>query len=279
MKKVIKNITLSAVALMTVGAMSANAMPHKMVDLKVQNIFLTPDCKVAVKIENVGNRRIPMFFWRRNVLRVTPKVMIKKNNHVVKYINLVDIPNSEVLSFPGGSVVYKTNIKVNHGATIKAIVDSTNILLERNEANNRLQRTLSCNVCNINRKPDLVIKSFGLERWGECEPNRAVMYFRVKIKNIGNAPTPNITTKALVQVMDQDGSHWGNGAIVPKIYPGQTRSVTIPVYYLKANPAHMQANIIHKFRAIADPLHLVDEKNEANNKSSILRVRTSHFCQ
>ena len=105
------------------------------------------------------------------------------------------------------------------------------------------------------------------------------MYFKVRVKNIGDAPTPNIPTKALVQVMDQDGSHWGNGAIMPRIFPGQTRSVVVPVYYLKSNPNHLKQNRPHKFRAIADPLHLVDESNEANNKSGILKVKTSSFCQ
>ena len=282
MKKFVKVATISLASFITmssIGTVNANAMPNRMVDLKVQNIFLTPDCEVAVKIKNVGNRRVPIFFWRRNLLRVTPKVTIKKNHHIVKNIDLVNIPNSQNLVFSGGSVVYKTGIKVNNMAKIKAIVDSTNILLESNEANNKLKKVLTCNQCSINRKPDLIIKSFELKRWGHCRPNKAVMFFKVKVKNIGNTPTPNITSKALVQVMDKDGSNWGNGAIMPKIYPGQTRSVVIPVYYLKSDPNHMKQNIIHRFRAIADPLKLVNEKNEGNNKSGILKVRTSHFCQ
>ena len=276
MKKLVKIAFVGAIGFL--GAVNLQALPLRMVDLKVQNIFLTPDCKVAIKIKNVGNRRLPGFFWRRNVLRVTPRVTIKKNNHIVKVIDLVNIPNSRNLIFPTGSVVYKTSIRVDGTARIKAIVDSNDILLERNEANNRMVKNLTCNQCNITRKPDLIIKSFGLKRWGECSPNRAVMFFKVKIKNIGNAPTPNITSKALVQVMDKDGSNWGNGAIVPRIYPGQTRSVTIPVYYLKSNPNHLRQNIVHRFRAVADPLGLVDERNEGNNQSAILRLKTNQLC-
>jgi hypothetical protein len=50
------------------------------------------------------------------------------------------------------------------------------------------------------------------------------------------------------------------------IPPGKSQTVLIPVYYLQADPGHMTGKAPHPFQAIADPLGLVDEVNEANNK-------------
>ena len=61
------------------------------------------------------------------------------------------------------------------------------------------------------RKPDLVIRQFGLKKWGTCAPNNAVITFQVTVANIGTAPSPAITDFALVQVMDGH-RNWGNGA-------------------------------------------------------------------
>ena len=279
-----KRLVSSFIAILLISTLSSRleARPLRMIDLKVSNISLTPDCRVKIEIENVGNRKVPPFFWNQNVLnpRITPKVTIRKNNHLAKRVKLIDIPNSRNLIFPNGKVVYTTDIIVRNRAVIKAVVDSNNILLESNEANNKKIRVLRCDRCSIERKPDLVIRDFKIDRWGVCEPNRVVIYFKVKVENIGDRPTPFIPDKALVQVMDKDGSNWGNGEIIPRIYPGQVKTVIIPVYYLKSNPEHLRSsNLTHRFRAIVDPLHLVDEENERNNKSHILRVRTSHICQ
>jgi len=115
-------------------------------------------------------------------------------------------------------------------------------------------------------KPDLVIRTFGLKQWGKCAPNNPVFTFEVTVGNIGKAPSPAIPNKALVQAMDQHGNGWGNGVVLGAIAPGGKQTVQIPVYYLQADPAHMTAKAPHPFQAIADPLGLVDEINEANNK-------------
>lgn len=115
-------------------------------------------------------------------------------------------------------------------------------------------------------KPDLVVRAFGLKEWGKCAPHSAVFTFQVTVANIGTAPSPAIPNKALVQAMDEHGNGWGNGVVLGAIPPGGSQTVLIPVDYLIADPTHMTAKAPHPFQAIADPLGLVDEANEANNK-------------
>lgn len=131
-------------------------------------------------------------------------------------------------------------------------------------------------------RPDLVIRSFGLKRWGACKPHSAVMTFQVTVANVGNAPSPSsasLGNKALVQVMENNGSGpWGNGAMLPAIAPGKSATVMVPVYYLMSNPGHMTADAPHSFRAIADPLKLVPEKSESNNRSKPIKTGAPKGC-
>ncbi|HPD57928.1 MAG TPA: CARDB domain-containing protein [Smithellaceae bacterium] len=147
--------------------------------------------------------------------------------------------------------------------------------LESNKAN----FSVSCQAA-AQQKPDLVIRSFGLSDWGKCEPNNVIFSFQVTIANIGSAASPSLPGKALVQAMDQHGNGWGNGVPLPAIPPGGTHTATIPVYYLKGDPDHITGAAPHPFKAIADPLNLVDEQREDNNDSSnIINVDPRGICQ
>jgi hypothetical protein len=128
-------------------------------------------------------------------------------------------------------------------------------------------------------KPDLVIRNFGLKSWGKCEPGNTIFTFQVTIANIGSANSPAIPAKALVQTLDQHGNGWGNGAIVGAIPAGGSETVLVSVAYLQSDPNHMTAAAPHPFKAIADPLHLVDEANEGNNESSVINVDPRRICQ
>jgi hypothetical protein len=161
---------------------------------------------------------------------------------------------------------------------ICAQIDSGQKVRESNERNN-----VSCTRINIVRKhpvkrPDLVIRSFGLKRWGTCAPHQAVAYFEVQVANIGTAPSPANPKKALVQVLDQHNK-WGNGAKLGAIPPGGSQTVLIPVYYLQSDPKHMTAQAPHPFQAIADPLKLVAESNERNNRSRVIHVGAPQGCR
>jgi hypothetical protein len=137
-------------------------------------------------------------------------------------------------------------------------------------------------------KPDLVIESFGFKgpaapAPGLCKPGVPVYIFGVTVKNIGTAPSPASTAlgnKALVQVMAQDKPGWGNGAFLNALAPGASQTVDIPVYYLQADPISMwtPANVVHPFTAIADPLGIVNESNEANNKKGPINMGKPLGC-
>jgi len=147
--------------------------------------------------------------------------------------------------------------------------------VESNKANFKIE----CKA-EAQKKPDLVIRSFGLKEWGKCEPKQVIFTFQVTVANIGTAPSPAIGDKALVQAMDQHGNGWGNGVMLGAISPGGSQTVMIPVYYLMDDPAHVTGAAPHPFKAIADPLKLVDELNEGNNESSnVINVDPRDLCR
>lgn len=128
------------------------------------------------------------------------------------------------------------------------------------------------------RKPDLVVRSFGLKRWGICAPHHPVLTFQVTVANIGNATSPAINNYALVQVMDQH-RNWGNGVKLGAIAPGAAKTVEVPVYYLQADPAHMTNAAPHPFRAKVDLGNRVAESNESNNQSAVIKVGAPKGCK
>jgi hypothetical protein len=126
--------------------------------------------------------------------------------------------------------------------------------------------------------PDLYIRAVTFQLADTCVPRRPVYWFQVTVGNRGTAPSPAIPGKALANVMDQDGSHWGNGGTLGPIPPGGSATASIPVYYLAADTSHMTAAAPHPFRATADSLHLVPEMNEGNNLSDVIKVPAPRGC-
>ncbi len=132
------------------------------------------------------------------------------------------------------------------------------------------------------KKPDLVVTEFGMKKWGACEPLSAVYTFQVTVKNIGTAASPSsasLGNKALVQAMASDYPGWGNGAFLNALAPGASETVDIPVYYLQADPGFMVTHAPHPFKAIADPLGLVNESNEGNNTKGPINMGAPKGCK
>jgi len=159
-----------------------------------------------------------------------------------------------------------------------ARIDSGNKVAEANEGNN-----VACTQIKIagkDKKPDLVIRSFGLKAWGKCAPGNAVITFQVTVANVGTAPSPAVTDFALVQARDTHaGINWGNGVIISEsIPPGGSKTVEIPVYYLMADAAHMTGAAPHPYKAFADPGNRVAEANEGNNESAVINVGAPQGC-
>lgn len=125
---------------------------------------------------------------------------------------------------------------------------------------------------NPNGRPDLIVTTFGFKgpvsTQTICLPHTAVYIFEVTVKNQGTAASPSsasLGNKALVQAMAQDKPGWGNGVFLNALPPGASQTVDIQVYYLMSDPDFMWAHT-HPFMAIADPLGLVNESDESNNK-------------
>ena len=261
-------------------------------DLVVKDIKVTRGCGILVTVANISKFGIPNSGYN---MSNGVGIQMYNGNKPWGGIRLAAVDRRKKLSKGKGIVSFvwfpgAKNLKLHSGKNrIKVVIDNNNAVKESNENNNIKMKTLMCKrkitIKPIRKKPvmaigkpDLIITSFGLKRWGACKPNSAVMTFAVTIKNIGNAPTPNIGRKALVQVMDQDGSGWGNGAFVGVLKPNQSKTVLIPVYYLKSNPKHMTDKAPHPFVAIADPLRLIKESNEANNRTRALRMGAPKGC-
>lgn len=133
-----------------------------------------------------------------------------------------------------------------------------------------------------NGKPDLVVLRFVLKQYqGPCQPQTPVYIFIATVKNQGTAPSPSsasLGNKALVQAMAQDKAGWGNGAFLNALAPGAMQTVEIPVYYLMSDPGFMVSGAPHPFMGIADPLGLVDESDESNNKNGPISVPAPVGC-
>jgi len=157
-----------------------------------------------------------------------------------------------------------------------AVIDAGNKIKESDKQNNCICCPLK--IITSAGKPDLVVEAFHFKGWGKCEPNQPIFYFEVTVANIGSAASPALPDKAVVQVMDLPRNDWGNSAGLNSIPPGGRQTVEIPVYYFSKDPAHMTKAVPHPFRAIVDPLHLIDEPREKNKMSDIIYLDPSSIC-
>jgi|WetSurMetagenome_2_1015567.scaffolds.fasta_scaffold00304_1 hypothetical protein len=127
-------------------------------------------------------------------------------------------------------------------------------------------------------KPDLVIDQFTFKGWGKCEPGHPVLTFEVTVRNAGSVTSHAIPNKIMVQVVDLTDKAWANGSGLGAIPPGGTQTVVIPVYYYDKNPEHMTRVVPHPFRAIIDPLNLIEESSRKNNRSDIIYLDMGAVC-
>jgi hypothetical protein len=132
------------------------------------------------------------------------------------------------------------------------------------------------------KKPDLIITTFGLKSWGVCEPLHPVFTFEVTVKNQGTVASPSsasLGNKALVNAMADDKAGWGGGAPLPKLAPGASQTVDVPVNYLGPDPGFMVSGAPHTFRATVDLANLVDESNNTNNEApNVIKVGAPEAC-
>ena len=157
-----------------------------------------------------------------------------------------------------------------------AVIDAENKIKESSKENN-------CICCPIKistsaARPNLEIEAFHFKRWGKCEPNQPIFYFDVTIINAGSVPSPAMTDKAIVQVTDLPRNDWQNSVGLISLPPGGRQTVEVPIYYYSKDPAHMTKAVPHPFRAIVDPLHLINDRRDKNQMSDIIYLDPSSVC-
>ncbi|HEY8131442.1 MAG TPA: hypothetical protein VII12_06085 [Thermoanaerobaculia bacterium] len=126
----------------------------------------------------------------------------------------------------------------------------------------------------------------GWERIKILSPNAGFLSNKAEFRGHSSKPewqdlivtSASLGNKALVQAMAQDKAGWGNGVFINALPPGASQTVDIPVYYLMSDPAFMVNNAPHSFMAIADPLGLVTESDESNNKKGPINMGPPANC-
>lgn len=262
------------IGLAVAGSHTALAQPGKVIGAKLEAVPPTYEgpCPTTIKfkgsIETNGPGTVKYIFERSDGATDT----------IVKSITFTappfhqNIPDDTwTLGGPGASYAGWERIKVL----------SPNAGFLSNKAEFRIK----CTGRTPEKKPDLVVTSFGfkgpVQGQGKCQPHSAVYIFEVTVKNQGTAPSPSsasLGNKALVQVMAQDKPTWFGNALLPSLAPDASQPVEIPVYYLTDDPKFMLCNAPHPFWAIADPLGLVDELDESNNKKGPTNMSAPADC-
>jgi hypothetical protein len=157
-----------------------------------------------------------------------------------------------------------------------AVIDAGDTIKESNEANN-----CACcpvKIAHIVAKPDLIVERFSFKGWGKCEPRSPLMMFEVTIRNAGNAASPAMPDRTMVQVGDLDEKGWHNSVGLGSIPPGGRQTVIIPVFYYERNPDHMLRVVPHPFRAVIDPNNLIEESSRKNNRSDVIYLDPGSVC-
>jgi len=112
-------------------------------DLTIVDITLNKDCFVVVHAENNGPGLVPKKVWTSH----TPD-----SSSIYLYINgkkwggktIWNFDTDRNLRNPGGIAVMTSNLKVAGKARIKAVIDHTNKVVENDEENNAMKKTLTC---------------------------------------------------------------------------------------------------------------------------------------
>ena len=113
-------------------------------DLSIQDVWLTPDCRVAVRIRNNGPGQLPDRVWTDHQPKSAGVYLtINGNKWGGGTIWLFD--PAKALKTPGGTAEYISNLKVSSLSQVKAEVDIWNEVAETNESNNSLTKNLACN--------------------------------------------------------------------------------------------------------------------------------------
>src|SRR5215204_3960255 len=203
--------------------------------------------KFSAKIQANGKGRVK-YTWLRSDGATAPVEFIDFTEAGVKYVSTTwTLGDARVLPNYSGWEQLK-------------------ILSPNEYLSNKAEFKLTCKQAdnpNEQGKPDLVILSAKLSLGGVCRERSPVLYATVQVKNIGTAASAARSDVGLVGAMDAAGTGWGNGIGLRSLAPGESAVVTVPIYYLIADPAYMPGS--HKFDIQVNSGSWISESNTGNN--------------
>ena len=170
-------------------------------DLTITNITLDEQCSVVVHAKNNGPGSVPDKVWTEH----TPD-----SSAIYLYFNgkrwggqtIWKFDAGRNLQHPGGTVTMSSNLKVSGTATIQAVIDHTNKVVEKDEKNNAMKKRLTCKPASAAR-PDITAR-----------PRPTIRPGTVTLADPGpeDCVSFNPQTTAVKQVQGNwkivDGSHW-----------------------------------------------------------------------
>lgn len=167
-----------------------------------------------------------------------------------------------------------------------AIVDPEDAVLESNEDNNKFCVTMQITVPS-SLLPDLVIPRASIYPSGmKCKAGKPMLFVTAEVKNIGKTASPNLLNVGLLNALDTKGAVWGeengiwgNGIGLEAIQPGQTVTVTFPIYYLEKDPLFMEGS--HTFDLRVNRGNWIQEADITNNgyKKSLEITIPEGYCK
>jgi len=129
----------------------------------------------------------------------------------------------------------------------------------------------------LNKSADLVIHNASIRLAQRCHAGAPVLYVTARVQNVGQAASVAKLNVGMIQARDSANISWGNGHGLPVLAPGQTTSVSFPIYYLQSNPASMQGR--HAFKLQLNAGKWIRESNYANNGFGPINVMVpAKFC-
>lgn len=149
-----------------------------------------------------------------------------------------------------------------------ARIDPGSKVAESNESNNTVCTPV---VIQSKDQPDLIIPRASIYPSGmKCRAGKPMMFITAEVKNIGNAATPEKLNVGLLNALDANGERWGqgngvwgNGIGLQAIKPGETITVTFPIYYLVIDPLYMEGK--HVFDLKVNRGNWISESDLKNN--------------
>jgi hypothetical protein len=117
--------------------------PCSLPDLVIEQVALDADCSVTLRLKNQGQGPVPKKAWSEEFFDYCG-VSIYVGDKEWTCVPFLSLDPRHSLEAAGGTLDFKTGLKIKGETMITAIVDSTQNLNESEEQNNKAAATLTC---------------------------------------------------------------------------------------------------------------------------------------